>query len=181
MATITIDGVDYDVYADIETADDYLQADFAATAWRAETDDDQKGRALVTATRLLDRLNWKGDKEDPDQPNAFPRSGMGLSDIDDDEIPQEIIDASIILARDIHSGSKVDSQANNEQTIKRQKAGSVEQEFFRSFVDPTRLPQAVLELVRRFLAGAALPGGAIASGVHGCSAFDPDYSIGQPI
>jgi hypothetical protein len=34
----------------------------ARRSWRAETDEDQKARALVTATRLLDRMEWAGTR-----------------------------------------------------------------------------------------------------------------------
>lgn len=169
MPTVTIDSNDYDVYADVETADAYLAGDFGATLWRAETDADQKARALVTATRILDRQNWVGEKTDPDQPLAWPRTGV--DGYDEDTTPQPIIDASIVLAKQIHAGSKVDDQASIESGIKRQKAGSVEVEYFIPTSDPTRLPTAVQELVAPWLGGTGLAG-SIASGTGACA---PDF------
>jgi hypothetical protein len=179
MATVTIATVDYEVYADIETADAYLAADFGASLWRAEADEDQKARALVTATRILDRQLWPGQKEDPDQALAWPRTGTGISGVEDDEIPQPIIDASIILAKLIHAGSKVDDQATTDTGIKRQKAGSVEIEYFIPTTDPSRLPVAVMELIGPFLGGAGFAG-SIASGTGACG---PDlcYSPTGPL
>lgn len=179
MPTVTINTVDYDVYADVPAADEFLAADFGATAWRAETDDEQKSRALVSATRLLDRLVWAGDKTDPDQILAWPRSNTGLSDVDEDTVPQPIIDASIVLAKLIHAGSKVDSQPSTQSgNIRRQRAGSVELEYFFPQDNPTRLPIEVEELVARFLATANFTG-ALSSGTDGesivCHGFRPGW------
>lgn len=183
METVTIETVEYEVYAGIETADEYLAADFLATTWRAETDEDQKARALVTATRLLDRTLWIGTKEDEDQLHAWPRTGTGLSDIDDDEVPQEITDASIVLAKLIHAGSPVVTAVSSASNVKRQQAGSVSQEFFSPIImgEPGRWPQEVLELIRRYISGAGFLGGSIATGVCGQSAFDPDYRTSGPL
>lgn len=182
MATVTIGTTDYDVYADVGAADDYLAAEFDATLWRAEDDDDQKSRALVSATRLLDRQKWAGDKEDEDQLHAFPRTGMGLADIDDDEIPQDIIDASIVLAKLIHSGSNVTSSEDSASNIKRQKAGSVEQEFFSPtlFEDSGRWPTEVLELIGRYLAGGGTGGTNVAFGTDGCSMTNETFGTTWP-
>jgi hypothetical protein len=169
MATVTIDAIDYDTYADIADADEYLAADFGASLWRAELDDDQKARAEVTSTRILNRLIWAGDKTDPDQPLAWPRTGTGISGVDDDEIPQPIIDASIVLAKLIHAGQNIDDQASTDSGVKRQKAGSVEIEYFLPTTDPQRLPVSVMELIGLYLSGLVGLGGAIASGVHACA------------
>lgn len=179
MATITINSSDYETYADVATADEYLAGDFGATRWQAEADDDSKGRALVTATRILDRMCWLGDKAVAAQLLAWPRTGTGLSDIDDDEIPQDVIDASVVLAKLIHAGSTVDSTPSTASNIKRQQAGSVSIEYFRPGESPTRLPIAVHEMIKRYFCGGGYAG-VIASGVDGCSAFNPGYDIGAP-
>lgn len=59
-------------YADIEYADSYFEYDLEAQLWR-ETSDEVKQMALVTATRQIDTLNFKGIKALPDQPLEFPR------------------------------------------------------------------------------------------------------------
>jgi hypothetical protein len=178
MATVTITPTDFEVYADVDAADAYLAGDFGAALWRAETVADQKARALITSTRLLNRLVWAGTMEDPDQPLAWPRSGTGIDGVEDDVIPQPIIDASIVLAKLIHAGSKVDDQSTTATGIKRQKAGSVEIEYFIPTTDPQRLPTAVLELVGPYLGGALGLAGSIASGV--CSP-GPDCPGYEPI
>jgi hypothetical protein len=179
MPTVTISANDYDVYADVPAADLYLAADFGATAWRAESDASQKARALVGATRLLDRLVWAGDKTDPDQLPAWPRSGTGLSDVDEDVVPQPIIDASIVLAKLIHAGSKVDSTASTQTgNIRRQKAGSVEIEYFFAQDDPTRLPVEVEELIARFRGSVSFV--TLASGTCGETITDRGFETGWP-
>lgn len=177
MAVISIEsGLDFEAYSSLAEADEYLAADFGATLWRAETDDDAKNRAIVTAARILNRMEWLGDKTDPDQALAFPRDDMGLDDYDDGETPQEIIDASIILAKLIHAGQKIDDNATIASGIKRQKAGSVEIEYFLPSEDSTRLPTAVHELIWKFLAGSASAIAAtIAYGVDDESKFSPEY------
>lgn len=175
MPTVTINTVDYDVYADIETADEYLAADFSADGWRAETDTDKKRRADVTATRLIDRMLWAGDKTDADQLHAFPRTG--IAGLDEDTVPPAIIAASIVLAKLIHAGSQVDSQPSTHSgNIKRQQAGSVSIEYFLPTDDPTRLPVEVLELIGPFLPTASF-GGALAFGTCGTSITDRDHSF----
>jgi hypothetical protein len=177
MPTVTINAVDYDVYADVDAANEFLAADFGATLWRAEADEDQKARALVSSTRLLNRLNWAGDKTDVDQSLAWPRTGF--SDVDEDTIPQGVVDASIVLAKLIHAGSSVDSSGDQASNIKRLKAGSVEQEFFSPtiFAETGRLPLEVEELIGRYLAGFGLSA-TFTSGTCGESIADVGFSPG---
>lgn len=179
---VTIGGIAYPVYSDLDTTNDYLAGDFEASAWRAEADNDQKGRAIVSGARLIDSMQFIGEKTDPDQLNQFPRTGMGLSDISDDEIPQEVIDANALLAKYIHAGTIKLGATTIASGIKRQKAGSVEVEYFSPVMlgDPTRLPQDVLDLLRRFLGGDTVYAGSIATGVDCPSGFRPDFGVSGP-
>jgi hypothetical protein len=54
------------VFADQATADAYMEARPFASAWEGEDDDDVKERALLFATKILDRLKWAGTKADAD-------------------------------------------------------------------------------------------------------------------
>lgn len=60
----------------------------------------EKGRALITATRYLDQLEWIGAKASSTQALAWPRSGASCGDKDysDDVIPSEIGYATFDLA-----------------------------------------------------------------------------------
>lgn len=175
VTTITIGTIDYEVYSDVETADDYLSADFTATAWRAESDEDQKKRALVSAARLLDRQVWPGEKEDEDQLTAFPRTG--ISGFEDGEVPQQVVDANCLLAKFIHEGSNVETSATTSSNVRRLKAGSVEQEFFYPFTMGTRLPLPVQELLAGLLGGTSGISPAQSFGTDGCSVADDNYGV----
>ena len=62
--TITIDsGLEYTVYAGLETANVYVEAAFGAgaDAWRDATDL-TKQRALVSATRRFEGTKWCGEQ-----------------------------------------------------------------------------------------------------------------------
>lgn len=59
-------------YVTLETADYYFDERLNSDVWTA-ADDDAKERALITASRKLDNLNYLGAKQAPDQPMAFPR------------------------------------------------------------------------------------------------------------
>lgn len=174
MATITIDSVSYNAYADVATADAYLGADFAASTWRDALTDD-KARALVSATRVLDRQSWAGEKEDPDQALAWPRADTGIDGVEDDVVPTAIINASIELANAILTGTDAANQTQA-QSIKRQAAGSVSIEYFRAFDDPARFPLSVQELIAPYLAGSGSAiATTIATGVDACSDFSRGY------
>ena len=139
MATVSIDGVDYTAYATVDYADAYLGASFTATAWRDETDEDVKGRALVESARLLDRQRWL-----PDYDTFAERE-----DVDD------IVNASIELAA-LLVGGDTDflTASTTESNTRRLKAGSAEIEFFRpTTAVATRLPYQIHEMLRDYLGG----------------------------
>jgi hypothetical protein len=172
--SVTIGSATYETYATVEEADAYLAADFTATAWRDETDEDAKARALVTATRLLDRQVWPGQKTDEDQDQAWPRTGV--SGVDEDDIPQAVIDACCLLAKYIHEGSTLETSTTTANNTKRLKAGSAEIEYFFPLTNGTRLPLPVMELLAGLLgtAGSAITA-AQSFGTDGCSVADDSY------
>jgi len=157
---ITIDEVAYFAYADVPTADAYLAADSNAAAWRA-ADDITKQRALITATRILDRQSWKSDLDQASRALLEP-----------------IVHATAELAAQLVAGYDAANRQHTGQAVRRQKAGSVEIEYFRGAEgSPLRLPLPVWELIKPYLAGAsAALGGSIAYGTDGCSIAD----IGNP-
>lgn len=175
--TVTIGSTDYEVYADIATIDLYMEAEASAygAAWRARTDPDAKARDAITATRLLDRQKWPGTKTDEFQDLEFPRDGMGSDCAVDGVIPQRLIDAACVLAAMIEQGVDVTGSASIQSEIKRQKAGSVEIEYFRPIDAIARFPLPVQELLACLLAGASSLTGVVATGTDGCSTFDTDY------
>lgn len=156
LPTVDIDSGVYTTYASIDTADTYLGAAYHATGW-SDLTENQKGQLLVTSTRTLDRQKWKGSKEEPDQPLAFPRDGMGISPEpleDENGLPLDIIDASIELALAISQGSDVQTASSQATRIQSMSAGSVSITYFRNpDGTPTRFPTIVQELIQKFLGG----------------------------
>lgn len=177
---VVLDGVAYDVYADIATADEYLNASPDYATWDALTDP-VKGRYLITATRILERQRWQGSKTDDDQLLAWPRSGLTYPDgtaVDENGIPQQIVDACCEIALSLALGTDVQGTATTARTEKRLKAGSVEVEYFRGAEGAGyRFPLPIHELIGYWLAGAALTLTGTGSGMDGESAFGTGYGV----
>jgi len=65
-------------YADEGEAESYFSSErLNAEAWSNSTSV-LRNKALKSATRAIDRLNFKGRKLDPNQYNEFPRYGMTI-------------------------------------------------------------------------------------------------------
>jgi len=72
-------------YVTVQEADTYFSERLFSEVWiNASPEDKQK--ALVMATKSIDRKPLRGRKTDPQQELAFPRNG-------DTEVPQEVKDA----------------------------------------------------------------------------------------
>ena len=61
-------------YRTVEEADAYFEDRLDAAAWTSASDE-LKGQALVTATAILDNMNWNGYAVSESQSLAFPRIG----------------------------------------------------------------------------------------------------------
>lgn len=161
---VTINGYDYPVYADTDFADQYLAGDVSRwPEWDALEADDQ-ARALVSATRLLQRQTWKA--------GAPPLDGP----------PEVVQQATALLAVDIALKPTLGDNGSTGSNVKAVGAGSARVEFFAP-VTGTALPSAAFDLLRGLLGSA--PGtmddpalDATAYGSHNCqrSRFDSsDY------
>lgn len=187
MAEVDVGAETYFSYADLDTADIYAGAAIHATNWAAALDD-AKGQALASATRLLDRQDWQGERFSSSQPGDWPRTGVYdaegnlIAPADVDDYPQEIIDACIELAISMIDGTDPQGSATTEDLTKRLKAGSVEIENFRGKASSaTRFPQIVHELVSRWLDGYGSPLTGVATGTDAESAFENGYGYDQGI
>jgi hypothetical protein len=182
MAEVTIGSETYFVYADVPDADAYLEASVgeAADAWR-NADEVSKARALVSGTRAIDAQAWKGEKTDAGQEGAFPRTGLTYPDgsaVPSDEVPPEVVNASIELASMLNAGLPIYPAEARQTVARRLKAGSVEIENFRQFGFLAIFPSAVMRLLGFWLAGAGGTGfgGSESFGTCGRSAFRaPQY------
>lgn len=146
MAKIDIAGEDYDSFAGEDFAEVYILADpLAAEPW-GELDQDGKNRLLVAGTRILKRQPWR------DGTPSF------------EETPEAVAEATAEFAAAVLLGYDLQTPASSVLQVKRQKAGSVEVEFFRDLDNPAYqpppLPPAVWELIKPMLTVAPAPGGA---------------------
>lgn len=186
--TVTIGSQPYTVFADLASANLYMEAAFQGDTWRAAIDDNKK-RALVTSTRVLDRQNWLGDKFDVNQEHAFPRTNMGITGLDDSlgVTPDEIVAGSIELALALMDGSEVQDNRTTAERVRSISAGSVSISNFRgvdSFLGSIapRFPLIVQELIGTYLAGSDSGFGvAKATGTDTCSVFPGNYGFNQGV
>lgn len=92
-------------YVEVAEAIIYFSERLNTQAWdNAESGDQVK--ALATATRYIDRLNFAGEKTDPDQENQFPRGG-------DTEVPEDIKAATCEIALALLDGVDIEVERNN--------------------------------------------------------------------
>jgi len=184
VETVSVDGTDYESYVSLEQADAYLNAAQHGATWQAETDDDVKGRAIVTAVRTLDRQRWKGERNPDDSPThslEWPRINTGVAGVEDDVVPQDILDATCELALSLMDGSTVQTEvgAQSKETSSL-KAGSVSISYFKGAitqdkVNPARFPLPVQELVQPYLAGGNSSVAGVAYGTDGESVTEEDF------
>jgi hypothetical protein len=188
MGTVTIATVDYEVYGDEAGADAYWGGGLGdgATAWAA-ADATQHKKALVAATRLLDRQPWQGTAVGTpviDVVLQWPRSGV--SGVADNEVPDAIVKGSYELAAAILSDTSILNAAVSGSNVRAVKAGSVEVEFFTNTLGISgRLPAQVQDLVGQYLQGAgAGASSSISYGTDGTSESEYDdadiYTITGP-
>ena len=94
-------------YLSLSDANSYIDGIPNDDTWDAATDD-QKNRALKSATDRLEQVDWVSTVTDTDQRLAWPRLGVtdrDGRDFSDDAIPRPIEEATAELARRIIDGS----------------------------------------------------------------------------
>jgi len=135
MATVTVNSEDYSSYTTVEEADLYLAADVSrAAAWEALDEDPDKGRALVTATRLLQRQRWRAGAPDPEA-----------------DVAEVVQQATAILAADIVSRPGLGDSGSTTSNIKSVGGAGVPTVEFFAPVRGAPLPQAAFALLRDLL------------------------------
>lgn len=190
MATVTIgtgpSANTYETYADVAGATTYLDASLASysVAFRGATEDN-KARSLVMATRWIDAQSWQGEKSDPDQPLQWPRTG--IAGVDPLVVPQQVVDASIILAAMLIENPALQTEISSggAAETKRLKAGSAEIEYFRSANafkwKNTVFPADIWALLSGWLSGMGKSNMGRAESFDTCrpSAFEHDYGFNR--
>lgn len=181
MATVTIGSTTYDVYQDVASADEYFNASSRFDDWDSLTDD-EKARALVSSTRLIDRQSWKGEKVSDAQALQFPRTGVtncAGEDVEPADTLAKAEEASLLLALDISDGLPVETSGSTENQVQTLKAGSVMITNFRAPIGSgERFPQPTMELIGCFFTGASAGniGLSLSYGTDG-EAFDSDFGF----
>jgi len=160
MKTVDIGAEEFNAYADQDDADVYLTGSIhAGTTWDDATTANQ-GRALVTATRILDRQNWV---------DAYDTQAERFA-------VEDIRNASIEMALALLEGSDLQTEQSTAQKLQSIKAGSVSLSYFRgSEGTPHRFPIIVHELLRDYLAGGDFGRSGVATGVSGKSSTGDDF------
>lgn len=164
----------------LQAASKYINQSVNADIWYSFTQDMQE-RSLVAAFRLLDRVNWAGERTDPNQPSSWPRRNVVINGVavDENTIPDHIINAQIEYAVLIAQDATLTSASTGDPTAgtKVLQAGSARIEFFNNnpntrIASSRRFPLAVHELIAPCLAGVGsdILGGTV-SGNDDCSQF----------
>ncbi len=83
-------------YVTLDEANEYFASRLGSDYWDT-LEDTQKEKALISATKKIDRLPFIGYKQDPNQPLQFPRfyysTGCCYNGLPIEDIPQQVKDA----------------------------------------------------------------------------------------
>lgn len=91
--------------------------------WDNATEANQD-KALRSATRMIDRLNFAGEKADPDQSRQFPRGT-------DTAVPQNIMIATFYIALALLDGRETELELQD-TVVTKHRIGPVETDYDRS-------------------------------------------------
>lgn len=170
MATVTIGTATFITYATLDEANDYMLGSINYPEWEA-LDEPTMARGLIGATRAIDAITGWDDAHDT---------------FEEREAEPAIVNASIELAYLVATGqAEFLATGSTASGIKRQKAGSVELEYFGGAAggpdgNGYRFPLNIWNLLRPFLGGAGDEsgiGGSISTGTCGRPISEIDYGI----
>jgi hypothetical protein len=136
MATVSVNGLDFNVLASVDDALIYITGSTSesATTWLA-SDEDFQGRTLVSANRIMNRLRWIGEVAVPNQPNAWPRIGEGITPTPPLDSPIAIYNGFYELALLLVENPELANSPSSGSNVQRAKGGDAEVWFFRSTLD----------------------------------------------
>jgi len=94
-----VGGASANSYISLEDAAEYFSMRLQTEAWDAAAEASRE-KALMQATRMLDRLHWTGSRTTSAQALAWPRTGTTLhgAALDGDAVPARIREACCELA-----------------------------------------------------------------------------------
>lgn len=111
---IIIDTKEYYTYATVSEANDYFAASFGSE-W-SEVSETDKPKLLVTATRLIDKKNYQGEKVDEEQHLKFPRI-IADEQTDDELVMEACCELAMSLYFDGDSSSINDINMKSVQSV----------------------------------------------------------------
>lgn len=96
----TLSSASANSYVTLADANAYFETVPDSSTWTNKTDD-QKNRALISATRWIDSLNYYGDRCDEDQALKWPRNNYDVDgvELECSLIPNDVKYATYELAR----------------------------------------------------------------------------------
>jgi hypothetical protein len=158
----TVGGASANSYCTLVEANAYHDTRLQSTSWD-DASNDQRNRALITATSLLDEhLEWGGNAVDEDQALCWPRSEMydrNGNAIDDDAIPSKLKAATAEFARLLIDA---DRMADTTEGIAAASVGSIEVQFDAANPAPRKVvPEAVYEMVKLWVEGSPYGSGGV--------------------
>lgn len=139
-------------YVTLANADQYHDDRVAVGTTWADASDNNKTRALLWATMLLDdHYDWDGVVETETQKLNWPRNGLATVNgynLDSDTIPSEIADATAEYARQLLVADRAGDSEVETQGLTGLKVGSIELNF-KDNVYAKNVPDAVAWLIPR--------------------------------
>ena len=123
--TLNINGIEYNVYADLCDAHLYNNA-VINSKWNTLEETDQ-AKLLVMATRKIDSYNYTGEKVDPNQPLKFPRITASGKTSDDNVLIT--LACEIASYYNTNSGSSSADSSNMLLQLKEYKIGDLQINF----------------------------------------------------
>lgn len=176
MALVAWSSTSANSYVAVADADTYFADAIHASAWDSATSA-TKSKALVTATRYIDRQTWQGEPaaDDPaENALAWPRSGVtdryGDAVTPTDVLPADVKVATYELALALIEDTTLQSSSSADRDAKRLRAGEVEIEYFTRRAQG-RFPQIIQELLGQYMAKSFSSAGAV-YGTDGVSLYD---------
>lgn len=116
--TLPQDDVSITAYGSVANADLYFSFSLGVKRWEASSPANKR-KALISATRLIDTLNYAGEKAEAGQVLQFPRKNVYVDPLtqdstttEDDNVPADIKIATYIVALRLLEGYDPDKEAD---------------------------------------------------------------------
>jgi hypothetical protein len=158
--SVTIGVNTYDTYGDAAGLGVYAGGSFAFFATYTAASVDNRARALVEATRIIERQLWAGAKVSDGQALQWPRTGVTYADgseVSSASIPDEVVEAAYELALAGLADVSLFTGTSTEKQTKKLEAKGTSIEYFSPRAGD-RWPGRVAELLAQFLASTASSG-----------------------